>query len=206
MTNAIKTQLGDAADVTSQEDVISQTIEPLKNIKNVALFSLVGSVVAGSVIILLTMVMIVRERRREIGVLKAIGASNLKVMFQFMAEAVTFTLLAAVVGIIIGIAGAKPVTSMLVNNASSSSSTVAQGPGGVGTSTGMQRFQRPAGGGFNRAFNRVSGANLHDIKTAVGISTVVYGLGAAIVIALVGSAVPALFISKVKPAEVMRVE
>ena len=37
-------------------------------------------VVAGAIIIFLTMMMIVRERRREIGVLKAIGASNVNVV------------------------------------------------------------------------------------------------------------------------------
>ena len=52
------------------------------------------------------MVMVVRERRREIGVFKAIGASNIKIMSQFIAEAVTLTFLGMLAGIIIG--GPRP--------------------------------------------------------------------------------------------------
>lgn len=113
--NAVKGKLGDAADVTNNLSEAESTLAPLENIKTISVYSLIGSVVAGSAIILLTMVMIVRERRREIGVLKAIGASNAKVVSQFMVEAITFTSLGALVGVVVGIIGGSPITRVLVS-------------------------------------------------------------------------------------------
>ncbi len=202
-TTAIKSTLGTTADVTNSQDVANQTVQPLESVKSISLFSLIGAMIAGAIIILLTMMMIVRERRREIGVMKAIGASNLKIMGQFIAESLTLTVLGLVVGSIIGIAAASPVTNTLVNNSSSSSSTqtFAGGPAG-GTSTTSPAAARPR----LREFGRTSSETLKNIKTSVGISTLMAGIGAALFIAIVGSAVPSFLISKIKPAEAMRSE
>jgi len=205
VVKAIQGKLGSAADVVSQESEAQSAIAPLENIKTISLFSLIGAVAAGSAIILLTMVMIVRERRREIGVLKAIGASNLKVMVQFMSEAVTFTLLAAVVGILLGVVGGQPITKVLVNNSANSGAPTVQ-MNGVASSGGV-RFAR--GGGAPARLGRnlgLTGQNLRDVRAVVGWSTLVYGLGAALLIAVIGSSFAALLIAKIRPAEVMRVE
>jgi putative ABC transport system permease protein len=191
---AITNTLGSAADVTSDQARTQQTIAPLQSIQNISLYSLIGAVIAGTVIILLTMVMIVRERRREIGVLRAIGASKFRVMVQFMAEAATFTGLGAVLGIALGVMAANPITQLLVNNSANTAVTGASGPEMMGFRSGIGR-----GFGFVRN-------NITDIHAAVGWSIIAYGLAAAVVIALLGSALSAYFIAKVRPAEVMRSE
>lgn len=191
---SIKSVLGDKADVTSNQETSKQAIAPLENVKSISLFSLIGALVAGSVIILLTMMMIVRERRREIGVMKAIGASNLKTTLQFISEAVTLTFIGMVVGLAIGIAAANPVTKVLVNNSTSNSS---------------QSTQQTPTAGTRRAFRNIGSNSLtsvRNVKAAVGWDILAYGVGAAFVIAIIGSAVPAFFISKIRPAEVMRAE
>lgn len=207
-TTSISSALGSAADVTNDQTRAQESITPLQNIQSISLYSLIGSVIAGAVIILLTMIMIVRERRREIGVIKAIGASNIKVIFQFMSEAVTFTLLAAVIGIAIGIAAGNPITNMLVNNSTSSSSN--SGPTTVSLSGRGGANGLPGGGaGFRAARNGFGGGvrnTISNLHTNVGWDIILYGLGAAIAIAVLGSAVASWFIAKVRPAEVMRTE
>lgn len=194
--SSIKTELGDKADVTNNQENAKQTIEPLENVKSISVFSLIGALVAGAVIILLTMMMIVRERRREIGVMKAIGSSNAKTMLQFISESVTLTILGLVVGLVIGVAAASPVTKVLVNN-STSSSQQTQGPG--------QGGPRIGGGGF-RGFGNNSLTNARNIQASVGWDILAYGVGAAVLIAVVGSSLPAYFISRVRPSEVMRAD
>jgi len=154
--------------------------------------------------------MIVRERRREIGVMKAIGASNLNTTLQFVCEAITFTVLAAVIGIGIGIAAASPLTKVLVNNSNTSTSTTS-GFSIAGSSAGptTTTVSTSGGGGgirFARAFGSNSVTNVKDIKDTIGLSVILYGFLAALVIAILGSAIPAYLISKVRPAEVMRAE
>jgi ABC-type antimicrobial peptide transport system permease subunit len=47
---------------------------------------------------------------------------------------------------------------------------------------------------------------LHNIHTEVGWSILFYGFGAALLIALIGSAIAAGLIAKVRPSEVMRAD
>lgn len=200
VTSQIKSQLGSAADVTSAVDAANAAVAPLNGVKSTALYSLIGSVVAGAIIVFLTMVMIVRERRREIGVLKAIGASNIKVISQFVVEAVTLTLVGALIGIGIGALASHPITNALVTSASSSTTG---SPGGFG------RGGRGFGGGFARGLGNGAGfvrSSFSNIQTVVGWDIILYGLITAIVIAILASTAVAFVIAKVRPAEVMRAE
>ncbi len=107
-TSAIERDLGPRASVVSNLADASKAIGDLDSVTGIALYSLVGAVGAAVVILLLVMVLIVRERKREIGILKAIGASNGRIMAQFTTEAVTFTLLGLVVGLAAGLSRPAP--------------------------------------------------------------------------------------------------
>lgn len=196
-TTAIKNALGDKADVTNEQSTADAAVAPLNSIKDVSLFALIASAGAGAVIILLTMIMIVRERKREIGVLKAIGATNTKIATQFMAEATTFTLLAAIAGIVIGVLLANPITDTLVNNARNSSEPTAVMGGHVAAIGGGPSSFRVAGLNFG---------GLQNINAVISWDTVVFGLLAALVIAIIGSGVATWFITKVRPSEAIRAE
>ena len=192
---AIKDKLGTKADVTTSEETATAAITPLENIKTISLYSLIGALAAGAIITFLTMLMIVRERRREIGVLKAIGASNWIITTQFVVEAFILTLMSSVIGIIGGFFLSNPILNALVT---SSTSTGSQGgPSVVG---------RGGGGGFGmmRAAGQSIQSGLNNIHAVVGYDVILYGLLAAVAIAIIGSAIPAYFIAKIRPAEVMR--
>ena len=80
VTSEIERILGPRASVVSYVSDAEQAVSDLNGVKSVARDSLVGAVAAAVVILFLVMVMIVRERKREIGVLKAIGSPNSRVM------------------------------------------------------------------------------------------------------------------------------
>ncbi len=212
-TTAVKSILGSSADVTSSQDQANETVAPLNNVSKIALYSLIGAVIAGSVIILMTMIMIVRERKREIGVIKAIGGSNIRIILQFMAEALTLTILGTVIGLIIGFVAANPVTNTLVTNSATNNTTTSAGVtgpsghfGGGGGGTGPVSING-GGGGFRANFaGRGARNELKNIHTEVGWSILLYGFSAAVLIAIVGSALAAGLIAKVRPSEVMRAD
>jgi len=200
-TNEIKNTLGSSADVVSSVAEANNTVQPLNSVKSISIYSLIGALIAGSVIILLTMVMIARERTREIGVLKAIGGSNSKIVGQFMTEAVTLTLMGAVIGILLGALGGNPITKLLVNNTSTSTSTSFRPGGFGGGGGGGSHFVSGGRGVFG--FARDNFTNIH---SAVGYSIIFYGIAAALVIAIAGSGAVSFLIAKVRPAEVLRSE
>ncbi|HSX07291.1 MAG TPA: FtsX-like permease family protein [Candidatus Saccharimonadales bacterium] len=197
-TAAIQKSLGSAADVTNGAEEAQQAIAPLQNIQTISLYSWIGAVLAGAAIILMTMVMIVRERRREIGVIKAIGASNGTVMSQFMVEAATLTVLGSVIGIVLGVIAGNPITRLLVDNGSNPGNGMA-----ISASPGGHAF---AGDGRLRGAFGGLHQSLTNIHAVVGWDIIAYGLGAAILIAIAGSALASFFIAKIRPAEVMRAE
>lgn len=191
VVSAIKVSLGDKADVTSNQTTAKTALEPLESVKTISTYSVLGALGAGAIIILLTMMMIVRERRREIGVMKAIGSTNTKTMIQFVSEAVMLTLLGLIVGLVISVFAAQPITKVLVNNSTSTNTSQQQGPGRAG------RVGRLGNNALSSA---------RSVQTSVGLDVIGYGVGLAFLIAIFGSAIPALLISKVRPAEVMRAD
>lgn len=196
---ALKNSLGSAADITSEQDQASNSLQPLESIANLALAGVIGASIAGAVIILLSMIMIVRERRREIGVIKAIGGTNAKVIVQFVTEALTLTIIGGILGLGLGIMTSGPLTQSLVassNNSNQSAGMPGQGGGRVFTSNG---------GGFHAISSQLN-TNIKDVTSTLTPQIVVESIGIILLIAIVGSAVPAWAIARVRPAEVLRTE
>lgn len=183
VTSEIEKTLGSKANVVSYVTDAQHAVSDLDSVKAIALDSLVGAVGAAVVILFLVMLLIVRERKREIGILKAIGAPNTRIAAQFATEAVTFTLLGLVVGLVIGVVAASPITSSLVSHSGVKSDTGARGLFGAG----------------NPVLIHLTSLNAH-----LGWAVLLDGLAAAIVVAALASAAAAWLIGRVRPAEVLR--
>lgn len=191
--SALKSALGDKADITSQQEQAASSIGSLESIASLATTGVIGATIAASVIILLTMTLVVRERKREIGVIKAIGGTNFKVVTQFMTEAMTLTIIGGIIGIAMGVVISGNITSSLVenNNAEPKAMQTAGGPSG-----GPVRMMGPA---------RID-QNVRNITSTVTPEAFALAGGSLLLIAVLGSALPAWLIARVRPAEVLRSE
>jgi putative ABC transport system permease protein len=189
---SLKSSLGDKADIVSQAEQAATSVSSLQSISSLALAGVIGATIAGAVIVLLAMVMIVRERRHEIGVIKAIGGTNTKVIGQFVTEALTLTIIGAIIGLALGVAVSGPMTNSLVSNSQSSNSQDTRMGGGPGEI-------------MRGSFNRIS-ANLTQVTASLTPGIFASAVGMTLLIAIIGSAVPAWFIARIRPAEVLRTE
>jgi putative ABC transport system permease protein len=200
---AISTALGtDKADVATTEENALTAVESLRTVERVSLIGFVIALAAAAVIILLTMLMIVRERRREIGVLKAIGGSNQTIMSQFVVEALVLVLMSAVVGFGFASVSGNGIARTLVTSNSTSPDTTTSGEGPQRGRGGFRSIRLGGPGAEQKSAKEYVG----EVATTVDARTLGIGLGVAVLIAIAGSAVPALLIAKIRPAEVLRSE
>ena len=91
--------------VITQRELLSTFTEITDQLK-IFLAGIAGiSLLVGGIGVMNIMLVSVAERTREIGVRKALGATNADVLFQFLLEAVLLSLIGGVVGVALGIAG-----------------------------------------------------------------------------------------------------
>ncbi|WP_395402289.1 ABC transporter permease [Arthrobacter sp. UC242_113] len=201
--DAAKTALQDAlgtdkADVTQGQRNLETALTSLDSVKNISMVAFIAALGTAGLIILLIMVMLVRERRREIGVLKAIGAPNRTIGLQFVLEALVLVALGSVVGAVIASFASGGIASALV---SSSTSTTAAPTGRGGFAGGTGGFPGGQGGPFGGASQLLT-----SVTASVSPGILAAGIAAVFGVAIIGALVPALLTARIRPIEVLRGE
>lgn len=195
----LESSLGDTADVTSEAERAENTVSSLNSISTLATGGVVAATIAGTTIVLLAMTMVVRERKREIGVIKAIGGTNIKVIGQFITEAITLTLVGGIIGIALGVLVSGPITSSLVISNSESNQPVRGGSQSMSPDTARE-------GGFGPQAALNVQQSVATIAAEASPASVATATSIVLLIAIIGSAIPAWLIARVRPAEVLRTE
>lgn len=107
VVRALKAALGESVDVISQDQTALQAAGSFEAVSAHSRVAAAIAAAVGALVVLFTMVLVTRERTREIGVLKAIGASNRNVAGLFTAETIALAILGGVVGLLIYAVGGR---------------------------------------------------------------------------------------------------
>ena len=95
---------------------LDKVMQPLENLNNfTSMFFILVLVVGGAILLVINMINI-RERKYEIGVLRAIGMKKGNVAAQFLTELTIVTLIAMAIGISVGQSLSEPIGNHLLKN------------------------------------------------------------------------------------------
>jgi putative ABC transport system permease protein len=100
-------------EVRSNENTLKQINEITAGVRIGAFVIAAIALLAAGVGIMNIMLVSVTERTREIGIRKAIGAKSKNILFQFLSEAITLSLLGGIVGIVLGVVVGNLVGSLM---------------------------------------------------------------------------------------------
>lgn len=188
VVEALKAQVGDAADVVSQGDMLSRVGDSMDMVRGATKTGVWAALATSGLVIFFTMILVIRERQREIGVLKAIGSGNFDLLSGFAWEALALSVVGALVGILLFTTFGQGLAERFV----SQSVTTAPGSGMSGGRAGWA-----VQGGILRA-------QLGTISASLSLNLVLRILGSAVGLGLLGGLLPALYALRLKPAEVLR--
>ena len=187
--NRLKSALGSGVDVHVDEATVNQ-INSLSAVQSNVHAGLIGAIATAVLVILVAILLTVRERAREIGVLRSLGASVATIVGQFAVEVSALTAAAAGLAVLLLVAAGPTIASAFgATTSTASGSSPAAGVITIGSQSGG------GGSASTQALGLSAGLTPESILALCGF---------AIVLALLASAVPAYVVARLKPAQVLR--
>lgn len=208
----------DTYSVTSSDEIYEQMLSPLNNISSIAQNIVILVAIAGAVILTLIVILSIRERRYEIGVLMSLGENRLKIIGQFFTELFMVTIVSLVIASFAGNFVGNALGNQLLSSSTQTQQTTNQGPngGGPGQETNSSnddnkqndskpQNDKPAGGGFGNMMSMATTSpkeidNL-DIKLT-GTDVAKLG-GIALLISFVSTILASIGIIRMKPKDIL---
>ena len=208
----------DTYSVTSSDEIYEQMLSPLNNISSIAQNIVILVAIAGAVILTLIVILSIRERRYEIGVLMSLGENRLKIIGQFFTELFMVTIVSLVIASFAGNFVGNALGNQLLSSSTQTQQTTNQGPngGGPGQETNSSnddnkqndskpQNDKPSGGGFGNMMSMATTSpkeidNL-DIKLT-GTDVAKLG-GIALLISFVSTILASIGIIRMKPKDIL---
>lgn len=166
---------------TQTNEQLQMAQATMSQIQNTGMMEMGIVTVVSAAIVLFIMLYTVRERTREIGTLKALGASNMAILGQFMLEGILLSFIAGIIGIVIGTIGATSLANLLLPHPTQAGNSTV-------SSTGVS----------------LSSASSAPISVTITPEFALLGLGVAVLLGALGSLYPAWRATRTRPAEAMR--
>lgn len=201
--------------VTTNEEEINQQLEPIQNIVSFSIQFLIVILIIGVVVLMIINFLNIRDRKYEIGVLRAIGMSKFKVTCQLILEIFFVAILSLIIGTTCGVLLAQPVTDKVLEQEISSytenSINTQNNFGGEGfekpsqdvsgerTPGKMPNGRSGAKGGSLNVSNYVDSLTVH-----ISAITILELLGISIILIVGSSVVACIFVNKYNPNTILQ--
>ncbi len=187
--------LSDYYQVSNNIDQITATLKPIQNISNFSLTFLIIILIVGAIILTVINMLNIRDRKYEIGVLRSIGMSKIKLITQLILELFIIAVISFIIGTAIGYGLSQPATDKIleqeINSYQEEQMKTENNFGGKG-------FDRP-----NRGI-MASSNYIDDLKISFNGITILELFGVSILLVIVSGSVSALFVTKYEPNKILQ--
>ena len=172
----------------------------IKNVKSFSTTFLIITLVIGGVVLFILNMINIRERKYEIGVLRTIGISKIKVTMQFVFELLVVALLALMIGAGIGATLSKEVSNLLLSNEiENTENSTEQMKNNFGANNGKE---------MSGMLNKISGVpsitEYESIDAVVNIKVILQLLAIGVTLVLVSSLASMISIQKFSPLTILK--
>jgi len=184
--------------VTTNEAAYYAIVQPVMGLRDVTSTFMIIVLVLGSVVMLFLASISIRERKYEIGVLRAMGMKKREVALGLWTEMLIITVVCLVLGLTVGTVVAQPISDTLlaaqIENITPIEEVTQQGGmlGGLGG-----RLSQITGG------NQASAEPLSELDVSLGATTILQIIGISLLLATVAGVVSTLRITKYEPIKIL---
>ena len=183
--------------VTINEAALDRVTGPLSAMRSAATTFTIVILTLGAIVLVLVSYLAIRERKYEIGVLRAMGMERGKISVGIFTEAITITALSLVIGLGIGGITAQPMADRLLAGEVESALEAAQVGGGGG--------QVLIAGGQVQTDDQAAGYRpISDIEVTLGADVIMQIIIIALVLAVVSSLIGIIRITQYEPLKILR--
>lgn len=202
--------LSDYYTLTTNEEEILQELQPVQNISKFSLQFLIVLLSIGIVVLVIISLLNIRDRKYEIGVLRAIGMSKFKVSSQLILEIFFVAMISLIIGTISGSLLAQPVTNqVLAAEISSYTKTIEN----TQNNFGGDGFEKPSQGmpvpnqnttGKKGQRSRQVTDYVDSLKVKTSISTILQLAMVTILLTTASGGVACFFVNKYHPNQILQ--
>jgi len=101
-------------DVTTDEHLFNAIVGPVEGMRGIVMTFMIVVLILGAIILILLSSIAIRERKYEIGVLRAMGMKKAKVALGLWSEMIIITVVCLIIGIFVGSLVAQPISTELL--------------------------------------------------------------------------------------------
>lgn len=187
--------------INNNLDSILETLEPIENISNFSMTFLIIILIVGAIIIAVLNSINIRERKYEIGILRAIGMNKIKVTIGLITELFIVAIISFIIGVTIGGLASQPITNKMlekeINNYQEETKKLEN-------NFGNKEMIRP---GFSENKKDDKGINTNyvdNLKVKLEISTIIKLFGMVLLLTLISGLITIVSINKYEPNKILQ--
>ena len=181
--------LDDYMAVSTDESSYNKIVSPVEGLKKIAVTFLVAVLILGALILVLLSTIAMRERKYEIGVLRAMGMKRGKVALGLLSEMLMLTIICLAVGLGVGAVIAQPVANTLLSQ---------QVEAAESANTGAPIMIGGADGS-----GTTNAETLSEIDIQLSAAAIIQIIGISLLLAALASAAGISFITKYEPIKIL---